>query len=626
MPIRVLDDATAARIAAGEVVERPSSVVKELVENSLDAGVTRVDVEVKDGGLGLIHVVDNGRGIPPDELDLAFERFATSKVSSDSDLSGIGTLGFRGEALPSIASVSVVEAASRMDGDDRGEFLRLEFGSRQERGGRGMPAGTSIRVSRLFTNVPARKKFLRSPGTELGRLHQVISAYALARPDVAFKLISDGRTRLQTDGYGNLHAAVARVYGSSVADAMLEVAPPAEGPDTPGTPAFSVAGLTSSPSLTRGNRNFIVLTVNGRWIQSRRIAFAVEQAYHGFLGERRFPVSALHIRAPKHDLDVNVHPAKTEIRFLREDLVFSETQRAVRSTLIATSPVRSVPSGMLRSRGPDSVSGPSHDERPRGTSTPLTNNPLWPALDEDEEEDVKPKEAGQLGMDMEEGASRAATESREPENPEGSTHGAEASRHTPRNTLPVLRVIGQAQETYVVAEGPDGVYLIDQHAAHERVRYEEISSYLGAEHAPSQQLLQPEPVELDPRQEEFLTANAELVQALGFGVEAFGPGAVLLRSLPQILAERISGGAGDALVQMLDEVLEGRRADAWQERFKATLACHSSVRAGQRISEEEARELVRRLERAEQPHTCPHGRPTMVHMSGADLARGFQRR
>ncbi len=608
MQIRLLDDATAARIAAGEVIERPASVVKELVENALDAGATRIDIEIEGGGSDLIRVVDDGGGIATGDLELAFQRFATSKVDETSDLLGIETLGFRGEALPSIASVSRVEASSKPADRESGERLLLEFGETVESGKTGVPAGTSVAVRGLFSNVPARRKFLRSPGAELGRIQSLVTSYALVRSDVAFHLTADGRQRLATPGGGDVNGAVTGTYGARIAEAMLEI-PEAE-PFADGEPsAFAVGGLTGAPSISRGNRGFITLGINGRWIQSRRISYAIEQAYHGLLGERRYPIAVVLVRVPVNDVDVNVHPAKTEVRFLREDLVFGEVQRAVRGVLIANAPVPifrpTSPSHTFAGVG-GSGGGPGSPATATAPRTDLEQNPLWPGR----------RDANSEVEDLDVAAGETA---------DNAPRVGEPAEQTQRETLPVLRMIGQAQETYLLAEGPDGVYLIDQHAAHERVRFEEITNVLNTGAPDAQTMLEPEPVSLEPRQEELLNDQSDLIAGMGFVVEPFGLGTALIRAVPRMLAERTSA-AGDAFRGLLDEVASGGRHDAWRDRMIATLACHSSVRAGMRLTDDEGRALLRSLEKAEQPHTCPHGRPTMIHMSQSDLERGFGRR
>ncbi|MDA1257122.1 MAG: DNA mismatch repair endonuclease MutL, partial [Chloroflexi bacterium] len=593
MAIRLLDEATAARIAAGEVIERPASVVKELVENALDAGATRIDIEIDGGGSELIRVVDDGQGIAAGELELAFERFATSKVDETSDLLGIATLGFRGEALPSIASVSRIEASSRPAELDSGERLVLEFGDRAETGRTGMPRGTAVAVRGLFSNTPARRKFLRSPGAELGRIQGLVTSYALVRADVAFRLTADGRQRLATPGGNDLRGAVAGTYGARVAEAMLDIPEPPSLPDG-SPPAFAVRGLVGAPSISRGNRANITLGINGRWVQSRRITYAIEQAYHGFLGERRFPIAIALVRAPLNDVDVNVHPAKTEVRFLREDLVFSEVQRAIRSVLVASTPVPTFrPTVGSHAFSPGSGAAGSSSGIAIAPRVDLAQNPLWPSRSGDIAAATAetPVEATKVAPSTDPVGAYGNTPGGLP--PEGPRSHAP----TQRETLPVLRMIGQAQETYLLAEGPDGVYLIDQHAAHERVRFEEITAALDSGTPDAQQLLEPEPVSLDPRQEELLSDQRDLIAALGFVVEPFGPGTALIRAIPRMLADHTSA-AGDAIRGLLDEVASGGRHDAWRDRLIATLACHSSVRAGMRLTDEEGRALVRRLEQA----------------------------
>jgi len=586
MTIRVLPPALAARIAAGEVIERPASVVKELVENSLDAGATRISVEVIDGGKTLIRVVDNGGGIHFDEAATAFERFATSKIDENSDLMGISTLGFRGEALPSIASVSRAELTSFVAGQDAGVRASVEFGGPVAVESVGAPAGTAFVVRELFRNTPARLKFLGSAGTEFGRVHQVVATYALTRPDVAFSLVADGGERFATPGRGVLLEAAASVYGWHVARELLEIEASAiERPSS----AFAVRGLTSTPGLTRGNRNYMTIAVNGRWVESRRLLFAIEQAYHGFLSERRYPVSVLLLKVPPGDVDVNVHPAKTEVRFLREQVVFAEVQRAVRAVLLAAAPVPA-----HQATAPQPPANPAWPEDPLWFARGMSSTPT-PPVDTPDRTSQSGQEAGTARQE---------------------------ERPTPGRSLPVLRVIGQAHDTYLLAEGPNGVYLIDQHAAHERVLFEEIRARLGRPAEGGQQLLAPESVQLLPHQERILNEQGQVLKEAGFDVEPFGPRTAIVRAVPRVLAG-VSGA--DALVRLLDSLADGSGTSGWRERVLATIACHSAVRAGRRMTVEEGQELVRKLETVEQPHTCPHGRPTMVYLSISALERDFGR-
>lgn len=602
MPIQVLSDDLASRIAAGEVIERPSSVVKELVENSLDAGATRIDVEIVGGGAQSISVVDNGHGIPSNELATAFERFATSKIDESSDLIAIETLGFRGEALPSISSVARVEAVSRHLDSDLGAKFLVDFGKVSPVEPAGAPQGTRIEVVGLFQNVPARLKFLGSSGRELSRIQSMLGSLALVYPHVAFALSADGRERLRTIGSGKLVDAVSGVYGPKVAEQMLEL-------ESDDSAAFSVDGLVSSPSLNRSNRSYMTISVNGRWIQSRRLSYAIEQAYHGFLPERRFPIAVARIRTPLDDVDANVHPAKAEVRFLREDLVYSVVQRAVRGVLSASAPVHELGAGrasgsigLLRASGLPSERPQAREVVAPDTSAGFQTRGFsqWPDPSDIVEQ------------------SRLADQSSPTET---------AVAGTPKETLPVLRVIGQAHETYILAEGPDGVYLVDQHAAHERVMFEAVRARYDQNSTESQPLLEPATVDLAPGMITVVQEHVEELNRVGWGVEEFGTNSLIVRSVPASLATRASGdGAGQVFIRVLDELLEGGTGETWRDRMLASIACHSSVRAGQVLSVEESKDLIRQLEQTERPNTCPHGRPTIVQINVNDLEREFKRR
>ncbi|MDA1279788.1 MAG: DNA mismatch repair endonuclease MutL [Chloroflexi bacterium] len=610
MLIRVLSEQLASRIAAGEVIERPASVVKELVENSLDAGSTRIEVQVVRGGSQSITIVDNGQGIPPSEMATAFERFATSKIDEASDLIAIETLGFRGEALPSIASVAHVEAISRHEGESAGSRYVVDFGKAGKVETAGAPRGTRIEVTGLFKNVPARLKFLGSAGRELSRIHTLMASLALVYPDVSFNLTADGRENLRTVGSGDLRDAVAGVYGQKIADQMLPLEPD-------NSAAFSVDGMVSSPSLNRSNRTYITLAVNGRWIQSRRLAYAIEQAYHGFLPDKRFPVAIARIHTPLDDVDANVHPTKAEVRFLREDLVYSVVQRAIRGVLSTSAPVHGLGAGraagsigLLRSpvrpSGGGAVSSPVSPNR-----APASGFSQWPVelTDEDWPRDGSARQSSLLG-----------TPARH--DPDERSDGA-----TPRETLPVLRVIGQVHETYIVAEGPDGVYLVDQHAAHERITYERVKARFDENVTESQPLLEPVAIDLAPGLLTVVQEHLDELHRVGWGVEEFGSGSLIIRSVPAPLAVRASGdGAGQLLIRVLDELSEGGTGESWRDRLIASVACHSSIRAGQTLSITECRDLIRQLEKASHPNTCPHGRPTVVQLDVNDLEREFKRR
>ena len=572
MSIKVLAPDVAAKIAAGEVVERPSSVVKELVENSLDAGASQITVEVKGGGIELIRVTDNGCGIPADEVELAFHRHATSKISIAPDLDSIGTLGFRGEALPSIASVVRASLVTRPHEAPAGQEVHLRWGEVVKRGSIGCPTGTSVTVQGLFENVPARRKFLKSPSGERARISDLVSRYALAFPEIHFRLLVDGRSALVSPGSGSLADALVSVYGAETASALLEVSCPPPSQD------YSVRGFISSPSLHRANRTYITFLVNRRWIQSPLLSFALAESYQGFLPERRHPVAVFNLTVPLADVDVNVHPAKREVRFRQEDRVFSALQRAVRASLIATSPVPEMrlaggPPSWARPSGPGQAPAAIAGERQQG-GLPLDLSPI-------------------------------------------------KASSTPVETMSSLRILGQVKNTYLVTEGPDGLYLIDQHAAHERVLFEKVSREVADRTPQSQSLLEPVAVDLSPGQEELVRASVELLERYGFVLEPFGERTYLLRALPAVVGD---SSPGKVLLEVLDLMAYEGLLKEREAALAASIACHSAVRAGMGLSQQEMEELLKQLEACDNPHTCPHGRPTVVHLSSHHLEREFGRR
>ncbi|MFC2041147.1 DNA mismatch repair endonuclease MutL [Chloroflexota bacterium] len=571
MPIRILDQEIVSRIAAGEVVERPASVVKELVENSLDAGSSQISVEVRGGGVNLIRVTDNGKGIPLAELELAFQRYATSKISGLGDLEAISSLGFRGEALPSIAAVSQLDVVTCAEGESAGNYLNVKEGLTASRGSRGRSQGTTVTVRSLLRNVPARLKFLKSPTTENGHIAGVVSQYALAFPEVKFALTTDGRTTMKTPGSGRLMDSVIDVYGLEIAQNMLEVS--SGGGEWEGRKESSnllVAGMVSSPAISRSNRGYLSFFVNRRWISSRLLTWAVEEAYHGLLMQGRHPVAILNISLPANEIDVNIHPTKTEIKFQNERMVFSAVQKAVRRALIELAPV--------------------------------------PGIEEVATAYAAPSESGrELWASAVNGHQPASLPA--------------VAQTTPAFSLPALRPLGQLSSSYVVAEGPDGLYLIDQHAAHERVLFEQIKHQISDRGIEVQGLLEAATIEVTPRQDAVLKSNYEGLAQFGFSVEPFGDRTYLVRTVPALLHKKDWAGA---LRELLDSPPGEDRGD-WTEKSAVSIACHSAVRAGQALSNDEIRELIQQLEQAVIPNTCPHGRPTMVHLSSGRLEREFGR-
>ncbi len=577
MPIRVLPPEVAGKIAAGEVVERPASVVKELVENSIDAGATDIRVEIRAGGRRFIRVADNGCGIPAEEAPLAFARHATSKLTDVADLDRITTLGFRGEALASIAAVSRVTLLTRPRDRAMGRYLQVEGGRIVRQEGRGCPAGTVVTVEHLFQNVPARLKFLRRPQTEAGHIHTIIANYALAFPHIRFRLTNDGRQTFQSTGSGQLGDVLIAVYGLEVAERMLAV----EGEDD----GLRVWGYVGEPALHRANRRYITLFVNRRWIQDRSLAHAVAQAYHTLLPVGRHPLAVILLEMDPAEVDVNVHPTKREVKFRDGRRVFNAVQKAVRRTLVEHTPI------------------------PEVVHTPRT----WASAERwSRRQSLLRAGQGEISRQMAMEIYRTADPDKEP-------------GHVGPVRLPLLRVIGQVGQTYIVAEGPQGMYLIDQHAAHERVLYEQMRAQQQEEKVASQTLLEPLPLNLDPLLAALLAEQLPLLNRLGFQIEPFGGTDYLLRAVPTILED---ADPRDALVDILDLLRRGDDPLAAQaeERLIAAVCKRAAVKAGQTLSMEEMQQLVRRLEQCESPRTCPHGRPTVLHFSVEQLEKEFGRR
>ena len=571
MGIRVLPPEVASQIAAGEVVERPSSVVKELVENAIDAGARDVRVEVRRGGKTFIRVTDDGCGIPAAEVELAFHRHATSKLASADDLQRIATLGFRGEALASIAAVSRVTMVTRAAEEEVGTLIRLEGGRVVDRRSSGRPPGTTVTVEDLFFNVPARRKFLRSDLTERRHIDAWLTRYALAYPHLRFTVVHDGRETFRSPGNGQVREVLVAVFGLEVGGALLEIP---EEATVDGR--VRVTGFVSPPSIHRANRGHITLFVNGRWVQDARLTYAVVQAYHTLLPTGRYPVAVVSVDLPPEEVDVNVHPAKVEVRFRDADGVFRAVQRAVRRTVVGGAPVPSVappaPARWIERDRPI----PAHRrvEVPKAEPAAV---PLQPPL----EPSARP------------------------------------------GGLPPLRVIGQVGATYIVAEGPDGLYLIDQHAAHERVLYEQMMAR-REEGVPSQRLLEPVTVEVSPEVAPAVEARLETLARLGLEVEPFGGNHFLVRSLPAVLAH---ARPAEVLLEVAEALGETRSPveREVEEAIVRGICKRAAVKAGQVLTREEMEGLIRSLERCASPRTCPHGRPTMIRITVEQLAKEFGR-
>jgi DNA mismatch repair protein MutL len=593
MSIHQLAPDVAAKIAAGEVVERPASIVKELVENAIDAGATRISVDLQGGGSAYVRVTDDGGGIARDDLALAFARHATSKIHDIGDLSALHTLGFRGEALASIGAVAAVTLASRPPDASQGARLTMEHGALGAPAAIAMPPGTIVTVRDLFARVPARLKFLKSAASEASACQQAVARLALSHPEVQFVATHDGRVLLRTPGDGSLLNAVAQVFGLPVAEQMVPLV--AEDPSAEEAierpPA--VTGLTSRPACYRSNRNDIIILVNRRWVRSASLTYAVEEAYHSLLLAGRHPISVVSIAIDPALVDVNVHPAKTEVKFARERQVYAVVQRAVREAIVQTTEAP-----VISSRAFSTAAPAPHPSRP----APLLNPPPAPGNP---------------------AALWDAATLRRVERPASDPSPVAAPPASPR--LPALRVLGQVSQSYIITEGPDGVYLIDQHAAHERILLEKMVAQWRAHSLPSQALLEPVVVELPSDVLEAIEERLDALRGLGFDIELFGAGSVLVRAVPAPLAERAAADLADLLPELAGAE-EGGHTETWEEHALANVACKAAIKAGQQMSLEEQRALVRQLETVDARHSCCHGRPTTIHLSIEALAREFARR
>jgi DNA mismatch repair protein MutL len=441
-------------------------------------------------------------------------------------------------------------------------------------------------VADLFGNLPARRKFLKSNSAEAARVQELVSRYSLAYPWVRFQLVTDGRPTLSTPGNGKPRETLLALYGAEAASAMLEVQ--GENPETGSTyPGLRVDGFVSPPNLHRGNRSYMTFFVNRRWVQSRMLAYCVEQAYHGLLPEKRYPLTAVNLTLPYEDVDVNSHPAKREVRFHQEGKVFSTVQRAVRAAVVSESPVPRLVSSSQWSATGSPATGHSSLATSFFAPSPVSSG-QWPAT------------------------GSSATD-----------HSPLATDHQPRPAAPTLKVVGQVKFTYIVAEGPEGMFLVDQHAAHERVLFDRIVLRSASKTPETQPLLQPVTLELTPSQAELLNSNLENLASFGFQVEGFGGATYLLRSVPSAMTTH---DPGQSLIDVLDTAAFEGVVRQQEDILAATIACHSAIRAGSPLAEAEMRGLLEQLELADNPHTCPHGRPTMLHISSYQVEREFGRR
>ena len=659
--IQVLDKNTIDKIAAGEVVERPSSVVKELVENAIDAGATAVTVEITDGGKKLIRITDNGSGIEADEVPRAFLRHATSKIRTVDDLESISSLGFRGEALSSIAAVSQVELITKTSPALSGTRYLISGGTEEKIEETGAPEGTTILVRNLFYNTPARSKFLKSDTTEAGYISSLMEQLALSRPEISFKYIQNRQVRLHSSGNYNLKEVIYSVYGRDIARSLLSVSFEND--------FMTVSGFIGKPEIARGNRSFENYYINGRFVHDRIIAKAIEDGYKGFLMQHRFPFVVLKIEMRGNELDVNVHPSKMEVRFARGAEVYEAIRGMVQDALSGKSmipevrPGKEVPAREVLREKPASVPEPFEFSRRTAEGPALTkpeeelfagklNDKAAAAQEKSaampekpaavaEKPAVMPEKPAAMQEEPVAVAEKPAAAQEKPAPLQQKPHHADVLREEPSGYKPKqlslfeeqlidpsarnkLCVIGQIFDTYWLTQYGDSFYIIDQHAAHEKVYYERFLKRFRERTVETQNLCPPMIVTLSMEEEEVLNANMDRFNEAGFEIEHFGgreysihtaPSDIYLMSESQLFSEMLDSLTSDG-TGSTDEVFTSRLA---------TMACKAAVKGNSRLSVNEAEALIDELLKLDNPYHCPHGRPTIIEMTKQELERKFKR-
>ena len=627
-----LDRHVADLIAAGEVVERPASAVKELVENSIDAGAKNITIELQNGGMAFLRITDDGCGMAPDDARTAFLRHATSKIRKKEDLACIGTLGFRGEALAAISSVSKIDLLTRAQDAENGVRLHLEAGQVLSEEPAGCPCGTTILVRELFYNTPARMKFMKSDTAEASAAVSVVQQQALAHPEISFRFLKDGQEQLHTDGQGDRMAAIYAIYGRELANNMLPVDGRWE--------KLRVRGFVTRPTATRGNRAWQSFFVNNRYIKSRLLSAAVEEAYRNQIMVGRFPACVLEIDMPVQAVDVNVHPAKTEVKFLSEKEVFDAVHYAVLSTL-------SKAPGRPEWRSPERPAAPVPPEKPTAIQPPkpafyqtmqaaeyrrqVTQAkpaaPAQPVLASPVQiPRAEPAPARQQSFELPKATPKPEPAPAPAAKPEPQPTPEKAPQVPRQQELPVpeqpFRIIGEALHTYIIVEQGEAVLFIDKHAAHERIRFEALKK----ENHPvmAQLLLAPLPAELTREEAAVVLENAALLTQYGFEVDDFGGGDLLIRQIPS----DVDAEDAKALLQELaGKLLSGRtlNPESLRDNLLHSIACKSAIKAGWQTSDAELRRLVQEVLSRDDIKYCPHGRPVCVTLTKRQLEKQFGR-
>lgn len=600
--IKILDERVIGQIAAGEVIERPASVVKELVENSIDAEATEIIIDVRDGGKRSIRVTDNGIGMNKEDAVLAFERHSTSKITKIDDLETLRSLGFRGEALASIAAVAKVKLITNPRGSSTpsGTEVRVESSKIKEVKDTGSKEGTSVLIEDLFYNLPVRKKYLKTTRTELSKITDIVTRYALKYPEISFRLIHDDTMLMSTPKTQNELDNIVYIYGRKLAEELLSLDYEDE--------YLRIRGFISKPAITRSLASHQNLFVNGRFITSRFLSSAIRDGYHNLIMKNRFPIVILSLEINQRDVDVNIHPTKMQVRFNDDKKVYKTLSKAVKNTLEKSMLIPSIETTELRTSDILSLRTPS-DEAHRANnlkdvgivSTPTVESHIQSSIDESiesfPEEEVKVKET----------LTYEDIELKE----------SEMSRIVP---------IGQVMNTYIIAQGDENMLVIDQHAAHERVVFERLMKEVKEDTKECQELLMPLTLELSPSEKEILLQNSEFLDIIGFKIEPFGGNTFNIRALPVVLGHMDDKSAIFDIIDELVQIGKTKHKEALKEEILAVVACHSAIRAGEELSRKEMMNLIRELYNTKNPFSCPHGRPSILSMNKRDIEKKFKRR
>lgn len=604
--IRVLDNLTIQKIAAGEVIERPASIVKELVENSIDAGGDQIIVEISDAGRDFIRVTDNGEGMDEDDLRLAFARHTTSKLHSVEDLGRILTMGFRGEALSSICAVSKIEVLTRRNDMDAGLMGYVEDGVLKSISPTGSPMGTTMIIRKLFYNLPVRKRFMKSKTWEENAITETVTRLAVGNPGISIKYIKDNKVVFNTTGTGDIKNTVFQLLGKDLASGLKNL--------SINTEDFSIQGYVSDNTLYRSNRHHQYLYVNGRYVVDYRLSRIIEKSYQTLIPSNRFPVFVLFVNIDPSDVDVNIHPTKQEIKFTNDSNIYQKLEAAIRNNIDV---IMRVPKANLEPKVKNNLEEyPSiWDIEKDGTLDKVENN----RYNDD------PDEKSIVFVDYSQEEDWSPNDLTKEKKESYSSHGIEGSIDKTMVSFKSLRILGTAFRTYVFAENVvnSTLYIIDQHAAHERIMYEKLLNEFKNETVHVQQLLQPLVLDLGQTEYTIAMENLDHFESLGFLVEPFGDRSMILRGVPFVF------GAPDSRSLFLDilDQLEESKPSSYETKLERImkLACTSAIKAGDSVAEIEAKALLNQLEECENPYTCPHGRPTVIEMTRKELEKMFLR-